>query len=108
MRLFELASPDPLITRLVAISDQLKTDLERGEIDPNMSTDELLSYLANYDIVVDIKDLYNMIQKPPLNNVISNIQGDVVVFKGHDEGTGEQPEDQNQKVVKQMAQRAIK
>jgi len=107
MRLFELAGPDPLVTRLIAVSDQLKTGLENQEIDPNISTDELLQYLANNDIVVDVKDLYNMIKKPPLNNVIDNIQGDTVVFKGQEANTGEpDDESESQKVVSQMADQA--
>ena len=108
MRLFELTNTDPIVTRLVAISDQLKTDLDSGEIGPEVTTDQLLKYLSNYDIVVDVTDLYNMIQKPPLKNVISNIQGDSVVFKGH-EGDGSvnnAPEDENQKVVAKMANQA--
>lgn len=108
MRLFEFTEADPIVTRLVAITDQLKSDLENKEVDPTMTTDQLLQYLANYDIVVDTSDLYNMIQKPPLKNVISNIQGQNVIFKGY-EGDGAEPnppQDQSQKVVSQMANKA--
>lgn len=108
MRLYEFADADPIVTRLVAITDQLQSDLDNKDIGPEMTTDQLLKYLSNYDIVVDKSDLYNMIQKPPLKNVISNIQGDSIVFKGL-EGDGapaNPPIDQNQKVVSQMANKA--
>jgi hypothetical protein len=52
-----------------------------------------------------------MIKKPPLQNVISNIQGDTVIFKGHEPApvTPEMPDQENsQKVVAQMAQSAMK
>jgi hypothetical protein len=51
-----------------------------------------------------------MIQKPPLNMLISNIQGDDIVFKGEETGTDTQNPDetQSQEVVNQMAQSAMK
>lgn len=104
MRLYEFT--DPIVTRLVAITDQLKSDLDNGEVGPEMTTDQLLQYFSNYDIVVDKKDLYNMIQKPPLKNIITNIQGDNVVFKGQENSDSEAPEAENQKVVSKMANKA--
>lgn len=102
MRLFEFA--DPIITKLVAISDQLKTDLNQDQSKTNMSVDQFLEYLQKYDINIDQADLYNMIKKPPLKNIIDNIQGDNIVFKGFAEP--EMPDDQQQKVVQQMAKSA--
>ena len=67
MRLFEIDNSDPLLVKLIAVSDQLYTDLLNGETDPDMTTEELLQYLQKYDIVLDKTDLYNMIKKPPLN-----------------------------------------
>jgi hypothetical protein len=103
MRLYEFA--DPMITKLVAIADQLKSDLEKGEADPNMSVPDFLQYLKKYDIIYDKTDLYDMIKKLPLKNLISNIQGDNIVFKGF--GTPEAPpEDESQSIVANMAKKA--
>jgi len=105
MRLFELDGLDPLVVKLIAVSDQLHTDLQNGEADPDMTTEELLQYLQKYDIILDKTDLFNMIKKPPLNKIISNIQSDKVIFKGM--GTPEAPDqDQNNQIVKQMANQA--
>ena len=95
---------DALVTKIVTVSDQLKSDLDSGKIQGNWTLDQLLNYFQDYDIILDPDDLYNMIQKEPLKKVIANIQGDEVVWKGME--TPETPTDQNQKVVKQMAQRA--
>jgi hypothetical protein len=52
-----------------------------------------------------------MIKKPPLKNVISNIQGEKVVFKGQ---AGETPDiesttpDDQKKIVAQMAKNTLK
>ena len=51
MRLYEFAGADPMITKLVAVSDQLKLDLEKGKADPNMSVPDFLQYLKNIYII---------------------------------------------------------
>ena len=106
MRLYEFA--DPIVTRLVAITDQLKNDLETNEVSPDMTTDELLDYFSKYDIVVDTSDLYNMIKKPPLKNVVSNIKGDDVIFKGYEAPNDVEPQNDSEKIVAQMANKANK
>jgi hypothetical protein len=95
-----------LVTKIVTVSDQLKSDLDSGKIQGNWTLDQLLNYFQDYDIILDPDDLYNMIQKDPLKNVIANIQGDDVIFKGNE--TPDVPTDKNQNTVKQMAQRATK
>jgi len=107
MFLFELA--DPASAKLIVLVNQLKTDLDNGIIDPSSyTTDEFLTYLQDKGgIVLDVTDLYDMIKNPPLNTIISNIQGDKVVFKGHDE-MQEPDQSQSQQVVGQMAQSAMK
>jgi len=50
-----------------------------------------------------------MIEKPLLKNIISNIQGDKVVFKGKEQvDTSPQQQDQNEKTVASMAKSAMK
>ena len=107
MFLFELA--DPASTKLIVLVNQLKTDLDNGIIDPSSyTTDEFLTYLQDKgDIVLDVTDLYDMIKNPPLNTVISNIQGDQVIFKGQEETQPAQDKSQSQQVVQQMAQSAM-
>ena len=111
MFLFELDSPDPFVVKLVAITNQLKSGMDSGTEKTDWTTDEFLEYLQANGINLDTTDLYNMIKKPPLQNVISNIQGDTVIFKGHEPApvTPEMPDQENsQKVVAQMAQSAMK
>jgi hypothetical protein len=105
MRLYEFAGPNPMVTKLVAVADQLKSDLEKGEADSNMSLPDFLQYLKKYDIILDKTDLYDMIKQLPLKNLISNIQGDRIVFKGF--GTPEAPpEDESKNIVAGMAKHA--
>jgi hypothetical protein len=106
MFLFELE--DPEVVKFAAIVSQLKSELDNGNIDPNWTTDRLVDYFQQNGINLDVTDLYDMIQKPPLNMLISNIQGDNVVFKGEETDTQNPGETQSQEVVNQMAQSAMK
>lgn len=106
MRLYEFVNTDTLVTKLVAVSDQLKTDLEDQTVDSEMSVTEFLNYLQKYDITLDKLDLYNMIKKQPLKNLIKNIQGEKIIFKGMSSSDDEQDSDEQQKIVKSMADKA--
>ena len=108
MFLFELEDPD--IVRFTAIVGQLKNEIDNGHVDANNFTkNDLLDYFAKNDINLDITDVYDMIQKPPLNTLVKNIQGDKVVFVGMDNASIENPDQsQSQQVVQQMAQSAMK
>ena len=106
MRLYEFDQDGATVSKIIVLSNQLKQDLDQGKIPQEFSTDDLLDYFQQYDIILDRNDLYNMIKVPPLKSVISNIQGDRVVFKGQD-APGEAPKDQQQQVVANMATNAM-
>lgn len=109
MFLFEFDQESAQVSKIVALTNQLKHDLDNGEGDPeNFSVDDLLDYFQQYDVILDVSDLYNMIKVNPLKSLISNIKGDKVVFKGHEPAQAEQPEDDNKKTVANMAKSAMK
>jgi hypothetical protein len=109
MRLFEF--DDPLVTQIVTVTDQLKNDIEKENVDFDWDVQTLLNYFNRYGITLDTEDLYQMIQKPPLNSVIANIQGDKVVFKGQETASlpksTSSPQD-SKKTVAAMAKKALK
>ena len=114
MRLNEFVEPaedQALAASIIAVSNHLQQQVETGEIDPdNYTVDDLLDLFQSQDIVLDVQDLYTMIDKPLLKGIISNIQGDKVVFKGDEPvsmDSNEQPDD-SQKVVANMANSAMK
>jgi len=108
MYLFELTH-DPKLITLIAATDQLKTDLDSGKISQNWTLDQLLHHFRKFNLVLSPNDIYNMIKQKPLKNVISNVQGDEVVFKGLE--APKQPEapppEQSKEVVSKMAQNAL-
>jgi hypothetical protein len=109
MRLFEFAGKDPIITKLVVLSDQLRSSIESGEIKGEWTTEQLLNFLSANGINVGEPDIYDMVKKPPLSKIISNINNDVVTFKGLEQPDLPAPDqNQSQQVVKQMAKSAMK
>jgi hypothetical protein len=108
MNLFELFDPDVMVTKLVAVTDQLKSDIEDKKTNPEMSTTDFLKYLKKYDIIVDRTDLYDMIKKMPLKNLISNIQGEKIEWRGNEEAPEETPDEKSKETVAKMAQQAAK
>ena len=109
MRLFEFAGKDPIITKLVVLSNQLENDVNSGKIQGEWTTEQLLNFLSANHVNVGEPDIYDMVKKPPLNKVISSIDNDVVTFKGQEQPDLPSPEkDQSQQVVKQMAKSAMK
>ena len=111
MYLFEFDQDRSQMAQLVALTNQLKQDVDSGDIDvDNYTVDELLDYFQKYDIILDTEDLYNMIKVPPLKDLISNIQGDKVVLRGHDEEGSSDADPQvekNKGIVSQMAKSAL-
>lgn len=109
MRLFELDDTKPMATAIVAISDQLKSDLDRNKIDTKDYTlDKLLSYFYRYGIILSRENIKEMMQDGILKGVVDNIQGDKVVFTGHKEEKPTTEPEKADKVVKDMAKKAMK
>lgn len=104
MRLFEFSDADPLRVKLVAVANQLSTSTEP------MSTDEFLTVLNKNGIALDKADLFDIVKKDPLVNIISDVNDNQVTFKGQEndiEGQ-EQGPDENEKIRQQMASKQVK
>jgi hypothetical protein len=108
MLLYELDIPNQLLVKLVAITSQLKSEIDQGKQKTDWTVGELLSLYQANGIILDRTDLYDLIKSPPLNRFISNIQKNIVKFKGKDASTDEVDIDDTKKVVKQMAKDAMK
>jgi len=109
MYLYELVN-DPKLVKLIAAVDQLNTALDNKKIVDNWTVDKLLTYFRKFDLTLSKEDLYSMIQTKPLKNIINNIEGDTVIFKGLEQQpqqTEAPPPEQSQEVVAKMAKSAM-
>ena len=106
----EPAEDQALAASILAVSNYLQQQVETGDIDTdNYTVDDLLNLFQSQDIALDVQDLYTMLDKPLLKGIISNIQGDKIVFKGDepiDMDPNAEPDD-SQKVVADMADSAM-
>lgn len=108
MRLYEFVEDDPLRVKLQAVAEQLKDRVIDAGV--SISTDELLNFLKDNDINVDKSDLYDIVKKEPLVNIIDNVNKDEVIFKGQEgeeELTGTPKPDETAKTLSSMAKRAM-
>jgi hypothetical protein len=109
MRLFEFVEDDPLRVKLQALSNQLKDRVVNSG--QSMSTDELLNFFKDNDIIIDKSDLFDIVKKEPLVNIIHNVNKDEVIFKGQEgaEQQGATPKpSETKKTLSTMAKRAMK
>ena len=108
MFLYELEMPDHLVIKLVAITKQLKSEIDQGKEKDNWTVSELLSFYQSNGINIPRSEIYDMIKQPPLDKFISNIQGNEIKFKGQSDDQPMTDKDENQKVVSKMARDAMK
>lgn len=112
MRLFEFSDRDPLRVKLMAVTNQLKEKVKGSP--RTWSTDELLNFLKLNDIVLDKSDLFDIVKKEPLVNIIDNVNDDQVIFKGQEKDVPSKPKPMqgktpdHQATLKQMAAKQAK
>lgn len=100
-----------LQVRMVGIITQLYGRIvETGTRKP-YSLDALLMMLSEQGVPLNAEQFREMIQVPPLSNLISNVKGNKVIFKGQNDVSGntdlESP-DASSDTLDKMAKRAAK
>ena len=98
MRLFEFADDDPLRVKLAGVATQLKANSNEP-----MPLDEFIEILRSNGVSLDEGDIFDIIKKEPLVNIIQDIEDKQVVFKGQDGEALEPKPDENEKIRKSMA-----
>ena len=118
MLIREFAGAEAQAGRLAALAE-FYSDRARDEgVEPRISRASFLQLAANMGISLSPSQLKNMIQRPPLQNLIADVTGDddridgpgEVVFKGGETVTGadgEMTPDMARLTVDNMAKRAI-
>jgi hypothetical protein len=106
MRLFEFADDDPLRVNLTAVASYLESRY-RGQ-HQKLSTELFLKILRKHDVPVDKDDLFDIVKKEPLSNIISDLNDNEVIFKGQEPdqdqmNNQEKQVGDNQKTLQQMA-----
>lgn len=107
--LFEDSSLDELKLELSAAVNQIASRVKDTGANKPVNINVVLDVLSDLGIHLTDKQLRNMYNQPPLNNIISNIAGDDVVFIGQRAETSDTVKpDQSTSTLEKMAKRAAK
>lgn len=105
--LIQEVAGDAVTTRLMALGQFLLSRAADTDSARTISVPAFLKLAANMGISLTQDRLADMIQQPPLNNIIANIEGDRIVFQGADAAPATMTTDQARLTVDNMAKRAI-
>ena len=106
MRIREVAG-DVDVNKLAALSQFLLGRAEDTDAAKTISTAAFIKLASNMGISITADRLMDLIQQPPLNNIIANIEGDTITFQGADVVPATMTVDQARQTVDSMAKRAI-
>jgi hypothetical protein len=88
MRLFEFEDNfenDPMRVATAAALSHIQSEIEDSSFKGRFKTDSLINVLRNYGVRVTRAQLQDLVNKEPWSNLIANVSGDYVVFKGKDD-----------------------
>lgn len=82
MRIFEIDDNDPLRVKLTAIVSQLRSEIKKSGFKKPYSLKAMISRLRDQGIAFSEQQFRDMAEQEPLSNLISNVDGDTVTFRG--------------------------
>ena len=115
MRLYELDGSadydqdDPLRIATTAALSRIKADIEDSAYKSKFTVKALLKKLKDNGVRISHEQLLDLVKEEPWSNLISNVKGDSVKFKGAP-GTysGSEAPDETSDTMDKMAKRAAK
>jgi hypothetical protein len=110
MRLVEFEVSTVNTEKLAALSQFLLSRTDDTDAKKTMPVSSFLDLANNMGVSLTDDQLRNLIQQPPLSEIIANIEGDTetgtITFKGADEVAPNMSVDQARDTVNTMAKRA--
>lgn len=110
MKLYELDNLDHDSILLTGIVSQILNRIKDTGFDKEYKLDSLLNILSDRGLDIDREEFIDMIKNPPLKNLITNIKGDKIIFKGQDSESDSlnMKPDETSGTLEKMAKRASK
>lgn len=96
---------------LTGIISQILSRIEDTGFKKEYSLKSLLNTLSEKGYDIDREEFMDMIKNPPLKNIIANVKGNTVVFKGAEQETDDSlavDQDETSDTLEKMAKRAEK
>jgi hypothetical protein len=114
MRVYELfesdfEDDDPLRVATTAALAQIKADIDDSAYKGKFTVKALLNKLRDNGVKITHAQLLEIVKEEPWSNMIANVKGDKVKFKGEpDEHTDSEEPDDTSSTMDKMAKRAAK
>lgn len=107
MKIVEVAAPNASIAKLTALAQFVSERSKEADAEIGISMDAFIELAHDMGVSVARDDMYDLVKKPPLSNLIKDITDNKVVFKGQTSSQAtKMPVDQAEKIVSKMAKRA--
>ena len=111
MRLVEFNTSTANTEKLTALSQFLVSRTEDTNAKKTMPVSSFIDLANNMGVSITDDQLRNLVQQPPLSEIIANIEGDAetgtITFKGAEEVAPNMSVDQARDTVDTMAKRAL-
>lgn len=107
MKLVEFTISDKNSEQLTVLSQFLLSRAKDTDSQKRISVQAFLKIAADMGISFTRAQLLNQVAQPPLSNLIDNVEGDEIVFKGDDTADAAMPVSKAQDVVGKMSKRAL-
>lgn len=111
MLLYEFDLDNAEMIKLTGVVSQVFNSVKDTGFNKEYSLTSLINTLEERGLDLNKEDFVEMIKKPPLNNLIANIKGDKIIFKGESSSDSEdnsQAPDKSTSTLEKMAKRAAK
>ncbi len=109
MKINEVTAPSTSIAKLTALAQFVSERSKETNAEIGISIDAFIELAHGMGVSMARDDLYDLVEQPPLNNLIKDISKGKVIFQGQDsEQAEEMPADEAEKIVSKMAKRASK
>lgn len=107
MKLVEVTVLPGESEQLAALTKFLLSRAEESGSRKKISVPAFLQIAADMGISFTRDQLLNQVSQPPLNNLISNVEGDEIIFKGEETADTTMSVPKAQSVVDKMSKRAL-
>jgi len=87
MLLREFIDNDPLRVKLIAVVSHIKARIEDTGADDTMRVESFLQLLRKHGVAIDKTDLRDLVEKPPLSNIVGSIDDNNIRFSENGEDT---------------------
>lgn len=109
VKLYEFETDDHDLVKLTGIVSQIHNRIKDTGYDKKFSLEALLNILRDRELDITPEQFIEMSQNSPLKNIIANVSGNSIVFKGEsDVSTDVEKPDETTSTLEKMAKRAAK